>query len=231
MRKILFFAFIIGLISCGGKTGTAMDTQTTVIREDLDKNGLEIDLKVLSFIEQESDKKCEPLKREVWKYMKDGSEEHYFLDTGVVFKFVNENSAQTIFRKYHDKILATGNYLFLTNLDFDESYNSYYDIVIINCSDPFKLIQLIGTNGVNYDLYNDDIINKLKEWDSQIGFKFEVIDVSRIQASMDKLPKDISKFTAEVYEFCPDVIDQGYGDMEAMMSDYKQNKYFWLWWD
>ena len=95
MRKILFFAFIIGLISCGGKTGTAMDTQTTVIREDLDKNGLEIDLKVLSFIEQETDKKCEPLKREVWKYRKDGSEEHYFLDTGVVFKFVNENSAQT----------------------------------------------------------------------------------------------------------------------------------------
>lgn len=48
---------------------------------------------------------------------------------------------------------------------------------------------------------------------------------------MDHLPNDLTKFTNEVYEFCPDVIDQGYGEMKDMISDYKANKYFWMWWD
>ncbi|MCH2196996.1 MAG: DUF4253 domain-containing protein [Kordia sp.] len=48
---------------------------------------------------------------------------------------------------------------------------------------------------------------------------------------MNKLPNDIKTFTSEVYEFCPDVIDQGYSFMEEMISDYNESKDFWLWWD
>ncbi len=231
MNKTFYLILILGLISCGNKNESSSDAKSVTIRENPDKNDLEIDLKILSQIEQEIDKKCEPLKREVWKYGKDGGEEHYFLDTGVVFRFIAENKAHLIFEKFHKKVVSGGNYLFLSNMDFDKSYNTYFDIVIINCSDPFKVIELVGTDGVNYDLYNDDIINKLKEWDKVVGFEFEVIDVSRIQAYISKLPKDVPKFTADIYEFCPDVINQGYGSMEEMISDYKQNRYFWLWWD
>ncbi len=55
--------------------------------------------------------------------------------------------------------------------------------------------------------------------------------LARIHAYMQKLPEDISKFTDEVYKFCPDVIDQGYESMNEMVKDYNNNKYFWLWWD
>ena len=167
----------------------------------------------------------------MYNYDKDGNEDNYTLDKGVIFKFVEEQKANSIFDKYYDKVVAGKNYLFLSNMDFDDDYNSYYDIIIMDGVDPFKIIEQIGTNGVNYDVYNQDIIKKLKKYDAQVGFKFVVIDVARIHAYMNKLPDDLSKLTADIYEFCPDVIDQGYGSMEEMITDYKDNKYFWLWWD
>jgi hypothetical protein len=48
---------------------------------------------------------------------------------------------------------------------------------------------------------------------------------------MEQLPPDLKKFTKEIYEFCPDVIDQGYGSMKDMIKSYKEDKYFWMWWD
>ena len=231
MKKIIYFLTLIVTVSCLNKKESKSDAASTITMNDIDKNGLEIDLELLSNIKKDIKKEPAKLNREVWNYDKEGNEAHYFLDKGLVFKFVDEQKAHSIFNKYHDKVIKGNNYIFLTNIDFDESYNSYYDIVIINGSDPFKLINRIGTNGVNYDIYNPDIVKKLKEWNAQVHFKFVVIDVSRIHAYMGKLPNDIKKFSSDVYEFCPDVIDQGYSSMDEMILDYKENKYFWLWWD
>ena len=64
-----------------------------------------------------------------------------------------------------------------------------------------------------------------------MDFKIEIVDGARIHGYMRKLPTDLNQFTKDVYKFCPDVIDQGYGSMEKMIQDYKKNKYIWLWWD
>lgn len=175
----------------------------------------------------------EPIKlnREVWNYDNNGNETHYVLDKGLVFKFVENQKAHAIFYRYYDKVVAGNNYIFLSHMNFDDAYNTYYDIIIIEGSDPFKIIEQIGTNGVNYDVYNQDIIRQLKAWDDEVDFKFIVIDEARIHAFMNKLPMDIPKFASEVYAFCPDVIDQGYGSKGEMISDYIENQYFWLWWD
>ncbi|WCO00314.1 DUF4253 domain-containing protein [Psychroserpens ponticola] len=231
MKKIIYVLILITAVSCLNKNDSKLDVATHIRFNDVDKNGLTIDTKLLSNIKNDLKKTPNKLNREVWNYDKEGNEEHYVLNKGVVFKFVEEQKAHSIFNAYYEQVVKGNNYIFLTNMDFDESYNTYYDIVIIDGSDPFKIIELIGTNGVNYDVYNPDIIKKLKAWDSQINFKFVVIDVSRIHAYIGKLPRDINKFSNEVYEFCPDVIDQGYGTMDEMISDYTENKYFWLWWD
>lgn len=231
MKKTFYFLLLVASVSCLNKTEPKSDPTPNPASFEIDKNGLKIDPELLTDIKNDIKKKPIKLNREVWNYDREGNEEHYFLNKGLVFKFVNEQKAHSIFNNYHNKVVKGNNYIFLTNMDFDESYNIYYDVVIIDGSDPFKIIEQFGTNGVNYDIYNPDIIKKLKEWDEQVNFKFVVIDVSRIHAYMNKLPNDISKFSSEVYKFCPDVIDQGYSSMEEMISDYKENKYFWLWWD
>tara|TARA_R110002033_G_scaffold41716_5_gene82544 strand:- start:6709 stop:7398 length:690 start_codon:yes stop_codon:yes gene_type:complete len=229
MKNIFYSLLCLCIISCENKNNT--DIASISLSTDIPTNGLIIDQQLLSNIKKSTNKEPIQLNREVWNYDKDGNEENYILDKGLVFKFVNHEKAHAIFNTYSDKVIEGNNYIFLTNMDFDESYNTYYDIVIIDGSDPFELIKRIGTNGVNYDKYNNDIVLQLKEWHTEVGFKFVVIDVARIHAYMNKLPKNITQFSTEVYEFCPDVIDQGYSSMDEMIKDYKDTKYFWLWWD
>ena len=82
---------------------------------------------------------------------------------GLVLKFVNHKKVHSIFNKYYDKVINGNNYIFLTNMDFNDSYNTYYDLVLIQGADPFKLIEQVGTNEVNYDIYNADVVKNLKE--------------------------------------------------------------------
>ena len=229
MKRIILL-LIITVISFSCDHNSTDNSTKTIKSEALGKNGLIIDYEIITDIENELNIESKPFHREVWKYTWE-TEENYILDTGVCFNFISESVANSIFNNYHKAVEKSGNYLFLTNMDFDESYNTYYDIVIINCANQFDLISLIGTHGGNYDIYSDSIIAQMKTWDKEVGFSIDVVDVSRIHAKMDRLPDDLEKFTNEIYEFCPDVIDQGYGDMDDMISDYQAHKYFWLWWD
>ncbi len=235
MQKLFLLILLLIISSCQSNTEkekeVKSDSEKIEIKTKINMNGITLDKQILSQIEKELSKKPIPLNREVWKFDKNGGEENYTLDTGIVFKFVKENIAHSIFNKYHNEILEGGNYLFLTNMDFDEKSNTHYDIVIINESDQLRIVELIGTHGINYDLFNQDIIQKLKEWHQEVQFKIEVIGEDRVHAYLLKEPNDYSKFTAEVYDFCPDVIDQGYGSMKNMVADYRANRYFWLWFD
>lgn len=212
-------------------TSILLGTCNGVSSQEPIKNGLKISSDLLNKIQATIKKEALPFSREVWKYDKEGNEENYTIKNGVYFDFVDEITAHNVFLEFKDQVKSEGNYLFLTELDFDDSYSSFYDIVILKCSDQFELVKLIGTNGINYNRYNDDVLKQLKAWHEDLGFEVVVVDHSRIHAYMSKKPSDIGKFAQEVYDFCPDVIDQGYSSMEEMISDYKSNNYFWLWWD
>ena len=231
MNKIIYALIFLFTVSCLNNNESKSDIALSTTKHDVDTNGFKIDKELLSKIAKDIKKEAFPLNREVWNFDKNGNETNYVLNKGLIFNFVDEQKAHSIFNTYHEKVIQGNNYIFLTNMDFDDAYNSYYDIIIIDGSDPFKIIEQIGTNGLNYDIYNDDIIKKLKAWNALIDFKFVVIDEARIHVYMNKLPNDLQKFSSDVYKFCPDVIDQGYGSMAEMMLDYKENRYFWLWWD
>ncbi len=219
------------LASCIGK-GPAdpkkhWDKQPKVI----DFNGLSLSPDFVKTLEKETGKSWEPFKREIWKINADQSETEEVLNEGIQFSFVDESSARLAFQKYMEYVHQQGYYLFLSNIDFDDNYRSYYDVIILPYQDPYIIIEKLGTHAINYDLFNDDIIKMLRQWDVLYGLSYEIMDESRIHAYIDKKPKDIRQFTQEVFEFCPDVIYQGYGSMEEMVKDYEANQYIWLWWD
>jgi hypothetical protein len=39
------------------------------------------------------------------------------------------------------------------------------------------------------------------------------------------------EFAKEVYQFCPDVVDQGTETVEALASERKRTNRVYLWWD
>ena len=85
-------------------------------------------------------------------------------------------------------------------------------------SPKFREIYEKGTNGINYEISNEDVIVKLTKWDKQYSISVSEIEADRLTVQFDKLPEDLNKFANEIYEFCPDVIDQGYGCIADMIE-------------
>lgn len=79
-------------------------------------------------------------------------------------------------------------------------------------------IRELGTNGANSDVETEDIVARLMNWSTR--FKFEVLEIDHatVELKLDSLPEDLADFCKEVYEFCPDTIDQGYGCLAEMIE-------------
>ena len=194
-------------------------------------NGITIFKSSLDALDGLPHTKRENFVHEVWAVDEEGNEEEWVIKEGIVYNYIPEKHASRLFEILHEEVLRAGSYLFLTNTNFDADYNSYYDLVILSGTDPYKIIKDMGVMAVNYDLYTNDIILKLKEWDKKLGLTFEVIEGDQVSAYMSKTPDDPKSFAKEVYEFCPDIVDQGFGSMRELIKSYKEFLYLYLWWD
>lgn len=104
-------------------------------------------------------------------------------------------------------------------------------VAVLRGSDQFAILKGMGTNGANYDIGNDAVIAKLKEWDARFGLVVTGAEFDWVEAEFVKGPADMPSFAAEVYSFCPDVVDQGTGDLKKLAEEMKKTNSLYLWWD
>jgi hypothetical protein len=223
MRLLIVISSLL-FLGCSIKSGS----------EIVSMNGIEIEKLIAVKLEKQSGKKFEPLKKIIWVHdasIHNGFRQADSIVAGLQIPFVRSTMAMEIVRRNSDQIGKNGNYIFLKNLEFDKSGNSYYDIAIVQCSDQFELVKYMHTNGLNYNVTNEQIIERLRKWNMDSPFKIITADEDRIEADFIQLPKDLNKFASDIYSFCPDVIDQGAGSEENLIKYFKTEKSFWLWWD
>ena len=82
----------------------------------------------------------------------------------------------------------------------------------------FKEVHEKRTNGINCEITNDDVIKKLTKWDEQFTINVSEIEGDRVTIHFENLPDELEVLAKEIYEFCPDVIEQGYGCMDDMVE-------------
>jgi hypothetical protein len=58
-------------------------------------------------------------------------------------------------------------------------------------------------------------------------------DYNWIDANFIVLPTDqeMKSFAQEMYDFCPDIVEQGSGSIEELIEEIKETKKLALWWD
>lgn len=113
----------------------------------------------------------------------------------------------------------------------DEDHGDKVEVVIAAGRNQYDILRLARTDAVNYGMLTEDLIAWFEESESEIK-----IDI--VQASTDTIfglvlegPKDMDSFVEKLYEFCPDIVDQGAGnidDLREMVGDYRS---LYLWWD
>ncbi len=82
----------------------------------------------------------------------------------------------------------------------------------------FDIIKEQETNGINYDISNEDVLKKLENWDSQYGIEIGDVTNESVIVMFNSLPSDLEPLAKDIYEFCPDVIEQHFGVMDEMLE-------------
>lgn len=109
--------------------------------------------------------------------------------------------------------------------------NDAKKITIIKGKDPYRILEIMQTNGVNYNIDNKAVIEKLKEWESRYSTVILGASMDWVCLEFTTVPSDLPQFAKEVYAFCPDSVDQGVGSVEALAGEIKKSKQLFLWWD
>jgi Domain of unknown function (DUF4253) len=86
-------------------------------------------------------------------------------------------------------------------------------------TDPFDLIRKAGTSAPNFDMHTPDIIARLQKWQALCQFRVINAGGDRIEIKFDTFPADMDAFVRDVYDFCPDLVDQGTGCVAEMIEE------------
>lgn len=103
-------------------------------------------------------------------------------------------------------------------------------------SSGFDMVRAQGTNGLNYSISNEDVIDKLKYWDKKYGVIIVEATFESMKVSFKKLPDDLSELCTEFFLFCPDIemsADEhsNAARMRSMADSLKKTKVMSFWWD
>ncbi len=72
----------------------------------------------------------------------------------------------------------------------------------------FEPVWRAGTSAPNYRLDTAAIIHRLANWRSLCDFTITAAGPDTVDISFHTLPADKMAFVTEIYNFCPDVVDQ-----------------------
>lgn len=105
------------------------------------------------------------------------------------------------------------------------------ELVALISDDKFDILRASKSDGINYDITNEKVIEKLQSWDDKYNIDIWQAETDTIQLTVGKLPKNLESFAKEVYKFCPDIVDQGSGNVSDIIDYLKSEKAIYLWWD
>jgi hypothetical protein len=141
---------------------------------------------------------------------------------------VPEDKAEDIMASLRRKLLPLRYMVFIVEMNAGLKTDT---IGILKGTDQYEILRVMQTNGDDYDISNQDIIDRLKEWEKCCAFDIIGAENDWVELEFKTLPKDLDAFAEEVYEFSPDAVDQGWGSVDGLIKEIKKTNRLFLWWD
>ena len=92
-------------------------------------------------------------------------------------------------------------------------------------------LAVLQTNGINCDVASQDIIDWFEECEKAQPFRILTVSHDLVGGEFLSKVKKPLKLAKKIYQFCPDTVDQGFGEVEELAQDLKANGRFFFWWD
>ena len=121
-----------------------------------------------------------------------------------------------------------GYLVFLSEENFGRAPNKF---AVLKSTDQFDILRCRLTRGANYNIGTDSLIKRLKIWYKKYPFEITGAHADWVSADLVRPLADFNALAKELYAFCPDIVDQGTGSVEALAEEMKSTNSLYLWWD
>jgi hypothetical protein len=88
----------------------------------------------------------------------------------------------------------------------------------------------MDTNGDNYNIGTAGVIAWMKELHQEQPFILTGIGYDYMEGHFINSPKDPEALAKRMYQFCPDIVDQGTESISALASELEKGSLY-FWWD
>ena len=113
----------------------------------------------------------------------------------------------------------------------DNAFGHGVDKLAVLQADDAGYLAIARTDGINHDLDHAAVMAKYREWHAKYGLRLVGAGLDWLEAEFERPPADWKAFAREVQAFCPDIVDQGTGDVDALAREMEQQNTLYLWWD
>lgn len=150
---------------------------------------------------------------------------------GVFGNSIARKNAETLLQQIR-RNLPSGYIAFIGTTNWLGDYKPHgVEVVVGPGTSQFDILRHAASDACNYDLGTEDLIKRLEKYDREIGINITHAETDTIDLELLRLPEDMQTFAEDLYDFCPDLVDQGCGSVSALAAAIKASRQVTLWWD
>lgn len=222
-KSILLFLLII--ISVLGFAFLSLPKKSMTLSsvEEMLAEKIGFDKQVLTIVKKETGNELKQLKG----YNIETDEE---IEVNGILSEVSQEDALLVVYVLRPTLSPMGYLAFLSERNFGIAGQND-ELAILKTTDEYEILRVKHTNGYNYDIDSQEIIAKLKEWDNRYQLEIIGADFDWFEAEFSTTPDNMIAFAKEVYDFCPDVVEQGTETVEKLAEEMKREQTIYCWWD
>lgn len=139
------------------------------------------------------------------------TDESELKDVDAVAVAVSREQVEPISRELQPHLLPRGYRAFWTTMYNENGLSRSEVVAVLKSLDESEIIRLQRTSGGNYGVLTDAILEKIDKWRSQCELEIVGAGHDWVAIQFATLPREICAFAEEIYEFCPDTVEQGVG--------------------
>jgi ankyrin repeat protein len=145
----------------------------------------------------------------------------------VSFRVASEAGGK-ILKEHHDRLLKRGLFLFRHDQGFSTGKDQ---IALLPTNDWREVLLGMQTNGANYELMPKDIVKWLENLEKEQPFRLTGAAFDWCEGDFIGPIKNSRQLAKKMYEFCPDIVDQGVGSVASLAKELNKSQKFYFWWD
>ena len=138
---------------------------------------------------------------------------HEILVDGISFA-VGSGETDKLLPALRDWLQPRGYFAFWSVRRAANGMHAGEEIAILRTDNPLEAVRIKGSDGANYDVFNDDVIEQLQQWCAEFDLQIFGAGHDFVSVKFARLPDDLCAFAEQITNFCPDVIEQGFGLMD-----------------